>query len=75
MNHNSLLTEIKLDKIRLNIFKEQLRRYDTISNDGSMIYKLLYIFFDNDILYMLPINYISDLIKEFFRKKFDLEKN
>ena len=75
LNHNSLLTEIKLDKIRLNIFKEQLRRYDAISNDGSMIYKLLYIFFDNDILYMLPINYISDLIKEFFRKKFDLEKN
>ena len=34
--------QIKLDKIRLNIYKEQLRRYNCISEDGSQIYKLFY---------------------------------
>ena len=75
MNHSTLNTQIKLNKIRLNIYKEQLRRYDCISDDGSQIYKLLHTFFNSDVLYMLPIDYISDLIKEFFRDKFDLEKN
>ena len=74
-NHTNLINQIKLDNIRLKIYKEQLRRYDCISDDGSQIYKLFYTFFDTDVLYMLPIEYISELIKEFFRKKYDLEKN
>ena len=74
-NHTALVTQIKLDKIRLNIYKEQLRRYNCISEDGSQIYKLFYTFFNLDVLYILPIEYISDLIKQFFRNKFDLEKN
>ena len=75
INHSALINQIRLDKIRLQIYKEQLRRYDCISDDGSQIYKLLYTFFESDVLYMLPIEYIADLIKEFFRNKFDLEKN
>jgi len=67
-NHTNLINQIKLDNIRLKIYKEQLRRYDCISDDGSQIYKLFYTFFDTDVLYMLPIEYISELIKEFFRK-------
>jgi len=74
-NHTALVTQIKLDKIRLNIFKEKLRRYDCISEDGSQIYKLFYTFFNTDVIYMLPVEYISELIKQFFRNKFDLEKN
>ena len=74
-NHTKLVTQIKLDKIRLNIYKEQLRRYNCISEDGSQIYKLFYTFFNLDVLYMLPLEFISELIKQFFRNKFDLEKN
>ena len=74
-NHSALLNQIKLEKIKLKIYKEQLRRYDCISDDGSQIYKLFYTFFNSDTIYMLPIDYISDLIKEFFRNKFNLEKN
>ena len=74
-NYTNLTNQIKIEKIKLNIFKEQLRRYDCISKDSSQIYKLFYTFFNKDILYNLPIEYISDLIKEFFRSKFDIEKN
>ena len=74
-NHTALQNEIKVNKIKLKIYKEQLRRYNCISDDGSQIYKLFYIFFNYDILYRLPVEYFSDLIREFFRNKFDLEKN
>ena len=76
--HTTISKQIKNNKIRLDIYKEQFKRLECISKDGSQIYKLLYLFFDYDVLYMIPIEYLSDLLKEFYKIKFgtlkDLER-
>ena len=68
--HTAISSQIKNNKIRIEIYKEQLKRFECISKDGSQIYKLLHLFFDYDILYIIPIEYISDLLKEFYKNKF-----
>ena len=76
--HSTISKQITNNKIRLEIFKEQFKRVESICKDGSQIYKLLYLFFDYDILYMIPIEYISDLLKQFYKTKYgslkDLER-
>ena len=69
--HSTISKQINNNKIRLEIYKEQLKRYECISKDGSEIYKLLYLFFDYDVLYMIPIEYLSDLLKEYYKIKFE----
>ena len=75
ITHNTISSQINNNKIRLEIFKEQFKRFECISDDGSQLYKLLSIFFDYDILYMIPIDYLSDLLKEFYKSKFGLMKD
>jgi hypothetical protein len=65
-----LARQIRNNRIRLDIYKEQLKRFECISDDGSQIYKLLHLFFNYDILYIIPIEYISDLLKEFYKTKY-----
>ena len=72
--HSSISKQINNNKIRLEIYKEQLKRYERISEDGSQIYKLLYLFFDYDVLYMIPIEFLSDLLKEYYKIKFGNSK-
>ena len=73
--HKTIDSQINNNKIRLEIFKEQFKRLECISEDGSHIYKLISLFFDYDILYMIPIDYLSDLIKEFYKNKYGLMKD
>ena len=73
--HNTITNQIKNNNLRLCIYKEQLKRIDCISEDGSHIYKLISLFFYYDILYMIPIDYLSDLLKEFYKSKFGIMKD
>ena len=73
--HTSISKQIINNKIRLEIYKEQFKRLECISKDGSHIYKLLYLFFKYDNLYMIPIEYLSDLLKEFYKDKFGTYKD
>jgi hypothetical protein len=75
ITHNTITSQINNNKIRLEIFKEQFKRFECISDDGSQLYKLISIFYDYDILYMIPIDYLSDLLKEFYKSKFGLMKD
>ena len=76
--HTLISKQINNNKIRLEIYKEQFKRLECISKDGSHIYKILYLFFNYEPLYMLSIEYLSDLLKEFYKSKYgtlrDLEK-
>ena len=73
--HNTITNQIKNNKIRLSIYKEQLKRIECISEDGSYLYKLISLFFNYDVLYMLPIDYLSDLLNLFYKNKFGLMKD
>ena len=73
--HSSISKQITNNKIRIEIYKEQFKRLECISKDGSHIYKIIYLFFNYDNLYMIPIEYISDLLKEFYKSKYGTYKD
>ena len=73
--HTSISKQINNNKIRLDIYKEQFKRLECISKDGSHLYKILYLFFNYDVLYMLSIEYLSDLLKEFYKSRYGTLKD
>ena len=70
--HNTILKQIKNNKKRIEIFDVELDKFKIISNVTSKIYKLLMKFFYYDNLYILPIEYFSRLIKDFYKLHFGI---
>ena len=65
--HTTISKQIGNNKKRIEIFNVELDKFKIVSNISSKIYKLIMKFFYYDNLYVLPIEYISDLVKEFYR--------
>ena len=61
---------INTGKKKLKLFAEDLKRFEAISDDGSQLYKFCKLFFNYDTLLMIPIEYLSSLIKEFYSKNY-----
>ena len=70
--YNAISKQIKNNKKRIEIFDVELDKFKSISNITSKIYKLLMKFFYYDNLYILPIEYFSKLIKDFYKQNFGL---
>ena len=70
--HTTISKQIKNNKKRIEIFNVELDKFKNISKVCSKIYKLIMKFFYYDNLYVLPIEYISDLIKEFYRNHYGI---
>ena len=73
-NYNNIVNELeKARKILADDFSE-LFRYQSICTDSTHIYKLCSRMFPLNNLYIFPINYLSDFVKEFYKKKFGIYK-
>ena len=70
--HTTISKQINNNKKRIEIFNIELDKFKIISKVCSKIYKLLMKFFYYDNLYILPIEYISDLVKEFYRNNYGI---
>ena len=70
--HNAILKQIKNNKKRIEIFDVELDKFKIIANIASKIYKLLMKFFYYDNLYILPIEYFSLLIKDFYKLNYGI---
>ena len=70
--HNSILKQIKNNKKRIEIFDVELNKFKIISNVTSKIYKILMKFFYYDNLYILPIEYFNQLIKDFYKENYGI---
>jgi hypothetical protein len=70
--YDAISKQIKNNKKRIEIFDAELDKFKPISNITSKIYKLLMKFFYYDNLYILPIEYFSHLIKDFYKQNFGL---
>ena len=65
--HTTITKQINNNKKRIEIFNVELNKFKIISHVCSKIYKIIMKFFYYDNLYVLPIEYICDLVKEFYR--------
>ena len=70
--HTTITKQINNNKKRIEIFNVELDKFKIISNVCSKIYKLIMKFFYYDNFYVLPIEYICDLVKEFYRKNYGI---
>jgi len=70
--HTTITKQINNNKKRIEIFNVELAKFKIISNVCSKIYKLIMKFFYYDNFYVLPIEYIYDLVKEFYRKNYGI---
>ena len=70
--HTTITKQINNNKKRIEIFNVELDKFKIISNISSKIYKLLMKFFYYDNLYVLPIEYFCDLIKEFYKNNYGI---
>ena len=70
--HDSISKQIKNNKKRIEIFDVELDKFKIISNVTSKIYKLLMKFFYYDNLYIIPIEYFSQIIKDFYKLHFGI---
>ena len=73
--HTDLNKKISNDRKRLNYELNELERYKLISKEGAKIYKWCFHFFEFDTIYMLTLEYISSLIKEYYKDKFGIYKD
>ena len=65
--HTTISKQINNNNKRIEIFNVELDKFKIISNISAKLYKLIMKFFYYDNLYVLPIEYISDLVKEFYK--------
>ena len=65
--HTTITKQINNNKKRIEIFDVELNKFKIISNVCSKIYKLLMKFFYYDNFYVIPIELMNDLVKEFYR--------
>ena len=70
--YNTISKQIKNNKKRIEIFDVELDKFKTISNITSKIYKLLMKFFYYDNLYILPIEYFSRIVKDYYKLHFGI---
>ena len=70
--YNTISKQIKNNKKRIEIFDVELDKFKTISNITSKIYKLLMKFFYFDNLYILPIEYFSRIVKDYYKLHFGI---
>jgi hypothetical protein len=66
-NHNTITKQINNNEKRIEIFDVELNKFKIISNVCSKIYKLLMKFFYYDNFYVIPIELMNDLVKEYYR--------
>ena len=73
-NYDNIIEELeKNKKILANDFSE-LFRYQNICTDSTQIYKWCSKLFALNNLYIFPIDYLCDLVKEFYKNKFGIYK-
>ena len=65
--HTTITKQINNNKKRIEIFDVELNKFKIISNVASKIYKLLMKFFYYDNFYVIPLEFMNDLVKEFYR--------
>ena len=70
--HDAISKQIKNNKKRIEIFDVELDKFKIISNVTCKIYKLLMKFFYYDNLYILPLDYFNNLIKDFYKKHYGI---
>ena len=71
-SHTNITNQINKNLKRMEISKTILGRFEKICEQGAQIYKILSKFFIYDNLYTLPIDYIEDLVKEFYKSKYEI---
>ena len=62
-------------KKRLEIESTELNRYNHISFDSSQLFKWCIHFFNLNNLYIIPIEYLVDIAKEFYKNKYGTYKD
>ena len=73
-NYSNIVNDLEKNrKILADEFSE-LFRYQSICTDSTQIYKWCSRMFSLNNLYIFPINYFSDYVKEFYKQKFGLYK-
>jgi hypothetical protein len=65
--HTTITKQINNNQKRIEIFDVELNKFKIISNVASKIYKLLMKFFYYDNFYVIPIEFMNDIVKEFYR--------
>ena len=70
--HDTISKQIKNNKKRIEIFDVELDKFKIISNVTSKIFKLIMKFFYYDNLYILPIEYFNQIIKDFYKLHFGI---
>ena len=71
-NYEQISNELEKNKKILVSDISDLFRYQTICTDTAQIFKWCSHLFSINNLYILPIDYLSDLAKEFYKKKFGI---
>ena len=73
--HTTILRQINNNKKRIEIYNVELNKFKIISNVCSKIFKIIMKFFYYDNLYVLPIEYFNELVKEFYRNNYGIYTN
>ena len=73
-NYEEILSGLEKNKKILASDFSELFRYQNICTDSTQIYKWCSRSFFLNNLYIFPIDYLSDLVKEFYKQKFGLYK-
>ena len=71
-NYEEIANELEKNKKMLAADFSELFRYQCICTDSTQIYKWCSRLFPLNNLYAFPIDYLSDLVKEFYSNKFGI---